>query len=86
MFVKYYITTKSPLLRVLLEERIILCSLRTQTLYIYMYICRYIHMHINIHIYKACMCAMLHVRLFVTLDYSLPGSSLLGILQARILE
>ena len=39
-------------------------------------------------IHSTCMCSLLsHVRLFVTpMDYSLSGSSVHGILQARILE
>ena len=36
--------------------------------------------------YITCICAQLYLTLCSPMDYSPPGSSVLGILQARILE
>ena len=69
--------------------------------YIHTYTCVYTHTyihtytHIHIHIYvcvytqtcfHVCSCMLSHVRLCDLMDCSVPGSSIHGIFQARILE
>ena len=50
--------------------------------YVYMCVCMYVCVCVCV-----CVCKSLsHIELFVTADCSLQGSSVCGILQARILE
>ena len=52
-------------------------------------ICIIVYMYINIHMCVSCKCKLVS-QLCLTLcnpvDYSLPGSSVYGIIQARMLE
>ena len=58
----------------------------SSTIYIYIHAHKYIYTHIFIYIAPMCVCAQSCPTLCDSMDCSPPGSSVHGILQARILE